>query len=109
LVANEEERRQIESYAQEHGVKYTFYGDHTCGWYDREAKGCRIYPVRPLICRLFGVDRKFACAKFPSATQVDLPSDTLREVYQGPWYMLNGHPLGLLEDQLPWEDIYYGV
>jgi hypothetical protein len=33
----------------------------------------------------------------------------MRSEYQGPWYMLNGHMLGILEDQLPWEDMYYGV
>ncbi|NLT15400.1 MAG: YkgJ family cysteine cluster protein [Clostridiales bacterium] len=34
----------------------------TCQFRDNDDKKCLIYPVRPLICRLFGVTRGMTCA-----------------------------------------------
>lgn len=105
LVANEEEWHQIQGYAQDHHLSYRFYGDYTCGWYDREAKGCSIYLVRPLLCRMFGAVRQHACAKVPGVATVDLSTEMLDARYCGPWYRLNGRPLGPVESEWPWSEL----
>jgi len=105
LVANKEEWRQIQEYASGHDLDYRIYGDYTCGWYRREAKGCAIYPARPLLCRMYGAVRQHACAKVPGVATGDISIESLDDQYRGPWYRLNGRPLGPLESELPWSEL----
>ncbi len=40
-------------------------------------KGCRIYEVRPAICRLFGAIKQMPCDKFPEKAESDMPAKDL--------------------------------
>ncbi len=40
-------------------------------------KGCRIYEVRPAICRLFGAIKQMPCDKFPEEAESDMPASEL--------------------------------
>jgi len=47
----------------------------TCGFYDGSKKACRIYPVRPFGCRLFGVCVQMPCPYYPGAARISFPAD----------------------------------
>jgi hypothetical protein len=59
------ELRIIKEYVKKHGVTayknraVYAYIDITCPFYDAGKKECRIYPVRPSICRTFQCDKSF--------------------------------------------------
>jgi len=40
-------------------------------------KGCRIYEVRPAICRLFGAIKQMPCDKFPEEAESNMPASEL--------------------------------
>ncbi len=105
LVANEEEWLQIQEYAQNHQLSYQFYGNYTCGWHQTEVGACAIYPVRPLFCRIYGAVRQHPCGKIPEAATVDLPDSAIDPHYRGPWYRLNGRPLGPIESEYSWSGL----
>lgn len=57
VVVSASERKRIKNWCEEHyGVEFgaPTYGQYTCRFFDKE-RGCLIYPVRPALCRLFGV------------------------------------------------------
>lgn len=49
----------VAEYAEDHGIEPVKQGI-TCPWYG-EGVGCRVYPVRPFICRLFGHTPELRC------------------------------------------------
>ena len=54
IPASDEEVQKIRKYVKVHGIKARAPGV-TCPFRNEEEKKCDIYPVRPIICRLFGV------------------------------------------------------
>jgi len=56
------ERRRILSFTKKHNIKTDKKRELTCPYLE-EGKGCRIYPVRPLICRLYGTSPSYMCIK----------------------------------------------
>lgn len=46
----------------------------TCGFLNRETGHCRIYSVRPVACRMYGVVRELACPHFPQAARLSFPA-----------------------------------
>jgi hypothetical protein len=83
------EQERIEKYGKEHGIeivtKGTFFGQ--CPY--QLVRGCAIYPVRPLMCRLFGCsDRKdLTCYKGISPEHNTPPSKKLPESVSRDMYM----------------------
>lgn len=63
----------------------------TCGFYDAGARACRIYPVRPFGCRLFGLAVEMVCPFYPEAAVLSFPTD--RAVAEG-WLSPNDGLLG---------------
>jgi len=61
----------------------------TCGFYDAGAKACRIYPVRPFGCRLFGLAVEMVCPFYPEAAVLSFPAG--RAFAEG--WMVDGDPL----------------
>ena len=65
IPATPYELTQIKEYLHKHedirakAVKQS--GEATCPFRDRENKRCLIYPVRPVICGLFGVAKQLRC------------------------------------------------
>lgn len=56
IPATKKEVEAIRKYITERGIKpLSPKGSETCPFRDNVQKKCLIYPVRPLICRLYGV------------------------------------------------------
>jgi hypothetical protein len=57
----EVENRRIEGYLKAHGMrpKQAHSRGNCCPYVSK--KGCTIYPVRPLICRLYGTSPNYLC------------------------------------------------
>lgn len=74
VAATEAEMTAIREYTQRWGVSWAGHADlATCGFYDAAARRCRIYPVRPFLCRAYGVTKELACPFFPQAARQSLP------------------------------------
>ena len=56
-----EEDRRIRRYLEQQGRRPGAAQGTTCPYVSVE--GCTIYPVRPLICRLYGVSADYRCKK----------------------------------------------
>jgi hypothetical protein len=54
-------------------------GPITCQFRDVKNKSCVIYPVRPEVCRLFGLSKKLQC---PFGNSADLPVHLISRTYQ---------------------------
>lgn len=67
IPATSEEVEAIRSYIAENDIKPVRSYTSTCPFRDEAQKKCLIYPVRPLICRLFGVAKKAECPNGNSA------------------------------------------
>ena len=63
VPATETEFRGIQRFIEHHGIVPAASLDGTCPFYQNG--GCAIYPVRPLICRLFGhaADPLMTCSR----------------------------------------------
>lgn len=70
VPATETEFRAIERFIAEHGITPSAPTDGTCPLYQNG--GCAIYPVRPLLCRLYGhtADPLMTC---PRGYNVNIP------------------------------------
>ncbi len=68
---------RIENYIQAHALPREImrraHEPMECIFRDNELKRCSIYPVRPMVCRLFGVTRGMKCANGNSAEIDGLP------------------------------------
>lgn len=51
----------IKDYIQRHGMEVRPASGTTCPYVTE--RGCSIYPVRPLICRLYGTSKNYPCIK----------------------------------------------
>ena len=54
IPVDEKELAEIKEYVKKHNIKARKNFPH-CPFRNEEQKKCDIYPVRPIICRLFGV------------------------------------------------------
>lgn len=55
------ERNRIQAYITKHNVVPKYTGYLTCPFFQEGS--CKVYPVRPLVCAIFGHTRKMACPK----------------------------------------------
>lgn len=71
----------IRHYLKEHDMEYiTFERDEglhhfiiqsgSCPYLDEETKDCKIYPVRPHICRFYGIIEELACPYNPDVRKI---------------------------------------
>ena len=72
VTARPEEHAKIEAFMERRGIKWVEHADAlTCGFY--QGGLCRIYPVRPAACRMYGVVKEMACPYFPEAVRLSFP------------------------------------
>jgi Fe-S-cluster containining protein len=93
VPATETEFRAIQRFIAEQGVAPAAHTDGTCPFYQNG--GCAIYPVRPLVCRLFGhsADPLMTC---PLGYNVNIPErDAVRMI------RANGKTTHLLHELAP--------
>lgn len=71
ILVSPEELKRIKDYVAGRPEIRSFANDHRsleeCPFRDDEAKRCKIYPVRPMICRLMGICKGMRCAHGNSA------------------------------------------
>jgi Fe-S-cluster containining protein len=93
IPVNETEFRKVERYVKDHGIVPIEHHDGTCPLY-QDGK-CTVYPVRPLICQLFGhsEDKLMQCTR---GYNVNIPE---REVHR--MIAANGGATRTLHDLLP--------
>lgn len=58
---SEKEYERIFDYCIENNIKPLLKLDYSCEFRDEKQKKCLIYPVRPDICKLFGVSKGMNC------------------------------------------------
>lgn len=93
IPVTETEFRRVERYIAEHNIVPVEYPDGTCPLYQHGT--CSIYPVRPLVCQLYGhsADPRMTC---PRGYNVNLPErDVVRMV------SANGRTTRVLHELLP--------
>lgn len=71
--ARPSEAKAIRHYAREHGVAWQKNPGITCGFL--QDGQCAIYPVRPWVCRAFGVVKQMPCSRFPDEAVLDFPRE----------------------------------
>lgn len=75
IMATKNEISKIESYITFHNIKPIKHKDFgKCCFRDDKEKKCLIYPVRPVICRLFGVTKGMEC-KNGNTVSLDLRNE----------------------------------
>ncbi len=55
------EEARIREYLDREKIKFSYASGTTCPYVTE--RGCSIYPVRPLICRLYGASKNYPCVK----------------------------------------------
>ena len=60
VLCKQHEYDRVVEYAQQNGIEPKRQGE-TCPWY--QDGGCKVYPVRPFICRLFGHSEDLVCSR----------------------------------------------
>ena len=57
------EDERIKKFLRDHSMQLGVAQGHTCPYLDEDLPegGCSIYPVRPLICRLYGTSPNYRC------------------------------------------------
>jgi Fe-S-cluster containining protein len=70
VPVTETEFRRVERFIDENGIEAVHYPDGTCPFFQKGT--CAIYPVRPLVCQLYGhsADPLMTC---PRGYNVNLP------------------------------------
>lgn len=71
IPSTKEEVEIIRKYIAENGIKPIKGDMATCPFRDEVKKKCLIYPVRPLICRLFGVTNE-GVMRCPNGNSADI-------------------------------------
>jgi len=71
MIPNEKQVEKIREYCEKHGMTYFDLNERAKRFFRGEKmsafcpylvnKRCSIYPVRPAICRLFGIVKELAC------------------------------------------------
>ncbi len=74
VPVSQDELVDIREYCQRKGVRWIDRGLLVCGFLSQENR-CRIYEVRPLLCRLYGVITGLRCPVFPAAAQMRVDHD----------------------------------
>lgn len=81
---NESEYRCIKNYVDQHPeVRDVVNAEHQqmeCVFRDNSNKRCAIYPVRPMVCRLFGVIDEMKCPNGNSASVKGVGIDFNEEI-----------------------------
>jgi uncharacterized protein len=88
--ATETEYQAVRRYAESHGITPIEQGV-TCPFY--QDGQCSVYPVRPMICRVFGYDDLLQCRR---GYNVDGVQEHARRMING-----NGFPTRFLHELLP--------
>lgn len=68
------EAKAIRHYAREHGIQWQQHEGITCGF--MQDGQCAVYPVRPWVCKAFGVVKQLPCSRFPHEASLDIPPAT---------------------------------
>jgi len=69
--ARPQEAKRIKQYIEDNDIQWQVNDGITCGF--MQDGQCAIYPVRPWVCRAFGVVRQMPCTRFPQEAVLDLP------------------------------------
>lgn len=102
VPATETEFRAVERFIAEQGITPAAHTDGTCPFYQNG--GCRIYPVRPLVCRLFGhaADPLMTC---PRGYNVNVPERDVVRMLRA-----NGKTTHVLHELAPnWEEVKHMI
>ncbi len=67
------EAKAIRHYIREHDIHWVENPGITCGFLQEGQ--CAIYPVRPWVCRAFGVVKQLPCSRFPEDATIDFPRE----------------------------------
>lgn len=86
----EKEYKQVVEYAQQNGIT-PIEQDLTCPFYQKGT--CQVYPVRPLVCRIFGHSEKMPCSR---GYNTNLPERKIQKMvrHNGPTTRLLHEVLG---------------
>jgi Fe-S-cluster containining protein len=98
VPATETEFRAVERFIADRDIEPAAHTDGTCPFYQNE--GCAIYPVRPLLCRLYGhsVDPMMTC---PRGYNVNIEERDVARMMRA-----NGKHTHVLHELAPnWQDI----
>jgi len=102
VTVTEQEYGAIATFINERSIAWEAKADLECGFLDAKAKRCRIYPVRPFACRLFGVAHEMACPHHPSATVLSFPAGrAMTERWMTPADLLLGEAVALVTVSAP--------
>lgn len=69
-----DEYRVIKDYCSANGIGWAERGLSVCGFLD-ENNRCRIYEVRPLLCRMYGITMELPCPQHPEAVRTSFPPE----------------------------------
>jgi Fe-S-cluster containining protein len=98
VPATETEFRAIQRFIADNGIEPAAHTDGTCPFYQNA--GCAIYPVRPLLCRLYGhsADALMTC---PRGYNVNMAERDVVRMMRG-----NGKNTHVLHELAPnWQEI----
>lgn len=77
VVAGEREYEAIREYVLENDIQYKPLGKTACGFLGRDKK-CRIYDVRPSVCRTYGQTVETPCGLLPDVELRSYPREETR-------------------------------
>jgi Fe-S-cluster containining protein len=81
-----EEYGVIKNYCEANGIEWEDCDLLSCGFLDKD-NHCRIYEVRPYLCRAYGITVELPCPRYPNAARISLPpEEALRQgltTYEG--------------------------
>ncbi len=95
VAAGEKEYESIREYVEEHDIQYKPLGKTSCGFLGKGGR-CRIYKVRPSVCRTYGQTVETPCGLLPD---VELRSYPPEESQQD--FGKVGIPLYALANKVP--------
>ncbi len=91
VPVTETEFRRVEHYAKEHGIVPVEHKTATCPMYQNGR--CAVYPVRPLICQVFGHAPDLPCSRGYNRNIRQRDVDRVLDA--------NGEPTRLLHELIP--------
>lgn len=76
------EDKRIKEFLQERSMRQGEARGNTCPYLDEDLKsgGCSIYPVRPLVCRLYGTSPNYLCTEGVRPVRI-LQEDEEEEIF----------------------------
>ena len=84
-----EEQEAIGDYCAANGIEWVDGRMLKCGYLGEDNR-CRIYEVRPRICRMYGVTVDLPCPLHPSAARVPFSPREIHQLIGGSGYYLLG-------------------